>query len=132
MPLRTAVLQVPSKSYANLRKRSGIVQLSRNRGNERKSAKRVRTGWIFGRKDFWRGRGRIFGAATPPGALVHVQKVTVTFFFAPHALACRRKVQRDLKILATLRTAVLQVPSKSYENRTVRSAFVHFSRNRGN
>jgi hypothetical protein len=47
--------------------------------------------------------GRIFGAATPPGALVHVkkvhvQKVTVTFFFAPHALACRRKVQRDLKI----------------------------------
>ena len=48
-------------------------------------------------------------------------------FFAPHALACRRKVQRDLKILGTLRTAVLQVPSKSYENRTVRSAFVHFS-----
>jgi hypothetical protein len=83
------------------------------------------------------GRGRIFGAATPPGALVHVKKVhvkkvTVTFFFAPHALACRSKVQRDLKILVTLRTAVLQVPSKSYENRTVRSAFVHFSNNRGN
>ena len=78
------------------------------------------------------GRGRIFGAATPPGALVHVKKVTVTFFFAPHALACRRKVQRDLKILVPLRTAVLQLPSKSYENRTVRSAFVHFSRNGGN
>ena len=51
----------------------------------------------------------------PPGALVHVQKVhvkkvTVTFFFAPHALACRRRVQRDQKILVTLRTAVLQVP----------------------
>ena len=70
--------------------------------------------------------GRIFGAATPPGALVHVKKVhvkkvTVTFFFAPHALACRRMVQRDLKNLVTLRTAVLQVPSKSYENRTVGS-----------
>ena len=78
------------------------------------------------------GRGRIFGAATPPGALVHVKKVTVTFFFAPHALACRRKVQRDLKIAVPLRTAVLQLPSKSYENRTVRSAFVHFSRNGGN
>ena len=75
--------------------------------------------------------GRIFGAATSPGALVHVKKVhvkkvTVTFFFAPHALACRRKVQRDLKILVTLRTAVLQVPSKSYENRRKRSAFVNF------
>ena len=50
-------------------------------------------------------------------------------FFAPHALACRRKVQRDLKILVTLRTAVLQVPSKSYENRTVRSGIVQLSRN---
>ena len=47
-------------------------------------------------------------------------------FFAPHALACCSKVQRDLKVLVTLRTAVLQMPSKSYENRTVRSAFVHF------
>ena len=28
-----------------------------------------------------------------------------------------------------LRTAVLQLPSKSYENRPKRSAFVHFSRN---
>ena len=86
--------------------------------------------------------GRIFGAATPPGArqdfwrshappgaLIHVKKVTVTFFFAPHALACRRKVQRDLKILVTYRTAVLQVPSKSYENRRERSAFVQLSRN---
>ena len=50
-------------------------------------------------------------------------------FFAPHALACRSKVQRDLKVLVTLRTAVLQVPSKSYENRMVRSAFVQLSRN---
>ena len=33
VPLRTAVLQEPSKSYANRRGRSGIVQLSRNRGN---------------------------------------------------------------------------------------------------
>ena len=32
----------------------------------------------------------------------------------------------------TLRTAVLQLPSKSYENRVKRSAFVHFSRNGGN
>ena len=54
------------------------------------------------------------------------------FFFAPHALACRRKVQRDLKIAVPLCTAVLQVPSKSYENRPKRSAFVHFSRNGGN
>ena len=30
-----------------------------------------------------------------------------------------------------LRTAVLQLPSKSYENRRKRSAFVHFSRNGG-
>ena len=51
-------------------------------------------------------RGRIFGAATPPGALVHVKKVkkvtvvTVLNVFAPHALACRRKVQRDLKIFS--------------------------------
>jgi hypothetical protein len=88
--------------------------------------------------------GRIFGAATPPGALVHVKKVHVKksyrsyrfkCFFAPHALACRRKVQRDLKIVVILRTAVLQVPSKSYENRTVRSGIVQLSRNqksRGN
>ena len=78
------------------------------------------------------GRGRIFGAATPPGALVHVKKVIVTFFFAPHALACRRNLWRDLKILVTLRTAVLQLPSKSYANRRERSAFVQLSRNRGN
>jgi hypothetical protein len=88
------------------------------------------------------GRGRFFGAATPPRARQvfwrsHAPRGASTckkstckksnryFFFAPHA-ACRRKVQRDLKILATLRTAVLQVPSKFYENRTVRSAFVHF------
>ena len=76
--------------------------------------------------------GRIFGAATPPGALVHVKKVTVTFLFAPHALACRRNLWTDLKILVTLRTAVLQLPSKTYENRPKRSAFVHFSRNGGN
>jgi hypothetical protein len=76
------------------------------------------------------GRGRIFGAATPPGALVHVKKsYRFSCFFAPHALACRRKIQRDLKILGTLRTAVLQVPSKSYENRMVRSPFVQLSRN---
>ena len=31
-----------------------------------------------------------------------------------------------------LRTAVLQLPSKSYENRPKRSAYVHFSRNGGN
>jgi hypothetical protein len=74
----------------------------------------------------------------PPGALVHVKKstwkkkvtvVTVLNVFAPHALACRRKVRRDLKILVTLRTAVLQVPSKSYENRTVPSGIVQLSRN---
>jgi hypothetical protein len=81
--------------------------------------------------------GRIFGAATPPGGASTFKKSTCKkssryFFFAPHALACRRKVQRELKILVTLRTALLQVPSKSYENRTVRLAFVHFSRNRGN
>ena len=76
------------------------------------------------------GRGRIFGAATPPGALVHVKKVTVTFFFAPHALACRRKVQRDMKIAVPLCTAVLQLPSKSYENRRKRSGIVQLSRNR--
>ena len=81
--------------------------------------------------------GRIFGAATPPGALVHVKKVhvkkvTVTFFFAPHALACRRNLWRDLKILVTLRTAVLQLPSKSYANRRKRSGIVQLSRNRGN
>ena len=29
------------------------------------------------------------------------------FFFAPHALTCRRNLWRDLKILVTLRTAVL-------------------------
>jgi hypothetical protein len=51
-------------------------------------------------------------------------------FFAPHALACRRKVQRDLKILVSLRTAVLQVPSKSYENRPKRSGIVQLSRNK--
>jgi hypothetical protein len=50
-------------------------------------------------------------------------------FFAPHALACRKKVQRDLKILVTLRTAVLQVPSKYYENRVKRSGIVQLSRN---
>ena len=29
------------------------------------------------------------------------------FFFAPHALTCRKNLWRDLKILVTLRTAVL-------------------------
>ena len=93
------------------------------------------------------GRGRIFGAATTPGARQdfwrsHAPRGASTCkkstckksyrsyrfkcFFAPHALACRRKVQRNLEISVTLRTAVLQVPSKSYENRTVRSAFMHF------
>ena len=58
--------------------------------------------------------GRVFGAATPrraagfltqprpPGALVHVKIVTVLNVFAPHALACRRKVKRDLKIFSDL------------------------------
>jgi hypothetical protein len=67
--------------------------------------------------------GRIFGAATPPGArqefwrshvpgaLVHVKKSNRYFFFPPHAPACRRNLWRDLKILVTLRTAVLQLPS---------------------
>ena len=95
--------------------------------------------------------GRIFGAATPPGARQDfwrsdaprgastfkkstcTKKVTVVtvlnVFFAPHALACRRKVQRDLKILVTLRTAVLQVPSKFYENHRKRSGIVQLSRN---
>ena len=88
--------------------------------------------------------GRIFGAATPPGARQdfwrsHAPRGASTckksnryFFFAPYALACGRKVQRDLKIAVPLRTAVLQLPSKSYENRRERSAFVHFSRNGGN
>ena len=90
--------------------------------------------------------GRIFDGATPPGVRQdfwrrHAPEGASTckkstckksnryFFFATHALACRRKVQRDLKILVTLRTAVLQVPSKSYENRRKRSAFVQLSRN---
>jgi hypothetical protein len=94
--------------------------------------------------------GRIFGAAKLPGARQdfwrsHAPRGASTYkkstckksyrsyrfkcFFAPHALACRRKVQRDLNILVTLRTAVLQVPSKSYENRRGRSAFVQLSRN---
>jgi hypothetical protein len=88
--------------------------------------------------------GRIFGAATPPGARQdfwrsHTPRGASTckksnryFFFCAPRLACRRKVQRDLKISVTLRTVVLQVPSKSYENRIKRSAFVHFSRNGGN
>ena len=47
------------------------------------------------------------------------------------------KIERELPKLTQsshvpLRTAVLQLPSKSYENRTVCSAFVHFSRNGGN
>ena len=50
-------------------------------------------------------------------------------FFSPHALACRRNLWSDLKILVTLRTAVLQLPSESYENRLKRSAFVQLSRN---
>ena len=36
MTLRTAVLQLPSQSYANLTVRSAFVQLSRNWGNEEK------------------------------------------------------------------------------------------------
>jgi hypothetical protein len=39
---------------------------------------------------------------------------------------------KRLKILVTLRTAVLQLPSKAYANRMVRSAFVQLSRNWGN
>ena len=54
------------------------------------------------------------------------------FAFAPHALACRRNLCRDVKIQVTLRTAVLQVPSKSYANRIVQSFFVQLSRDRGN
>jgi hypothetical protein len=60
------------------------------------------------------------------------RKITVTFCFAPRALACRRNLWRDLKMLLTFRTAVLQLPSKSYANRRERSAFVQLSRNRGN
>ena len=36
-------------------------------------------------------------------------------------VACRRNLWRDLKILVPLRTAVLQLPSKSYVNRSGRS-----------
>jgi hypothetical protein len=43
------------------------------------------------------------------------------FFFAPHALGCRRNLWRDLIILVPLRTAVLQLPSKSYVHRRERS-----------
>jgi hypothetical protein len=42
------------------------------------------------------------------------------FAFAPHALACRRNLWRDLKILVPLRTSMLQLPSQSYVNRTDR------------
>ena len=62
------------------------------------------------------------------------RKVTVTFF-EPHALACRRNLWRDLKILVTLRTAVLQVPSKSYENRRELQLLCNFletKKSRGN
>ena len=80
------------------------------------------------------GCGRIFDAATPPRALVHVKKVhakkvTVTFFFRPTPQHAVERYRETLKILVTLRTAVLQVPSKSYENCPVRSAFVQLSRN---
>ena len=71
--------------------------------------------------------GRVFGAATPPGALVHVKKVHVK---KVTVLISRRNLWRDLKILVTLRTAVFQLPSKFYENRTVRSAFVQLSSHR--
>ena len=54
----------------------------------------------------------------PPSFML---KVAVAFLFAPHALACRRNLWRDLKILVLLRTAMLQLPSKSYANRTKRS-----------
>jgi hypothetical protein len=37
-------------------------------------------------------------------------------FFAPHALACRRNLWRDLKILVRLRTAVLQQVKSSQVN----------------
>ena len=50
-----------------------------------------------------------------------LNQVVVIFLFAPHAPACRRNLWRDLKILVPLRTAVLQLPLKSYVNRTKRS-----------
>ena len=86
------------------------------------------------------GRGRIFGAATPPGAQVHVKKihvkkvtvVTVLNVFCTPRPYMSQKPTKFLEIAVPLRTAVLQLPLKSYENRPKRSAFVHFSRNGGN
>ena len=59
-------------------------------------------------------------------ARVHgFEKVAVPFFFAPHALAREPNLPtKDLKIGVPLRTAVLHLPSKSYENCRERSAFV--------
>ena len=54
------------------------------------------------------------------GGLVK-RKLAVTLFFAPHALACRRNLWRDLKILVPLRLAALEPPSKSYANLIVQS-----------
>jgi hypothetical protein len=48
------------------------------------------------------------------------------FSFAPHALACRGNLWRDLKILVSLRTAVLQLPLQSYANRIVQSFLCSF------
>ena len=87
-----------------------------------------RTGWIFGLQDFWRSHAPRGAASTC--TKVNAKKLPFYLIFAPHALTCRRNLWRDLKILVTLRTAVLQLPSKSYENRRKRSAFVQLSRNR--
>jgi hypothetical protein len=58
-----------------------------------------------------------------------VEKFSRLLFCAPHPSA-RTHRTKDLKIGVPLRTAVLHLPSKSYENRRKRSAFVQFSRNR--
>ena len=60
-----------------------------------------------------------------------VEKFSRLLFCAPRPSA-RTHRTKDLKIGVPLRTAELHLPSKSYENRTKRSAFVQFSRNRGN
>ena len=61
-----------------------------------------------------------------------LRKVTVTFFFAPHALAQERQHGALFLFFVSLRLAALQPPSKSYANRTIFSFFIQLSRNRGN
>ena len=54
------------------------------------------------------------------------------FFFCAPRPSMPQKVSVPLKLPVSLRLAALEPPSKSYANRTVRSAFVQLSRNGGN